>query len=88
MIVHIVLDTSFVVKCAQWRIDLFSEFDRVMSSPYSLRFIDKSLNELESVALQGGKERSYAKLARLFYKRARIISTSGEGLVFVVFCES
>ena len=72
----ILLDTSFVVKCAEYHIDLFSELERVCLFPYELCYFNKTLDELDAVARQGGKERAFAKLARKFLERATVIPGS------------
>lgn len=45
----IILDTNFLVYCAKFKIDLFSEIDRICSFQYKLAVLDKTIEELEKI---------------------------------------
>ena len=45
----IILDTNFLIYCAQFRIDFFSEIDRICLFPYKIAVLDKTIDELEKV---------------------------------------
>ncbi len=45
----ILLDTNFLIYCAKFKIDLFSEIDRICLFAYKLAVIDKTINELEKL---------------------------------------
>jgi uncharacterized protein len=77
----VLLDTSFIFKCAEWAIDPFEAIDRACYFPYQLFYIDKTLLELEQVASRSGKHKHWAKLARLFLSKAKVIKTTENELV-------
>lgn len=69
----ILLDTSFLIACAEFKIDYFSEFERIFSSNYSLVIIDKVLAELNHLAATGElKKRLAAKLAKTIVEKKKI----------------
>jgi len=43
----IVLDTSFLVDAVKFKVDLFSEFERICDFHYEIAIIDKTLDELK-----------------------------------------
>ncbi|MBI2148322.1 ribonuclease VapC [Candidatus Woesearchaeota archaeon] len=45
----IVLDTNFLIYCAKYKIDFFSEIDRLCFFPYKLAVVDETITELEKV---------------------------------------
>jgi hypothetical protein len=62
MVYKILLDTNFLLIPFQFRVDIFSEFDRLFSV-YELFVLDKNIEELEKiVSEQRGKHRDAAKL--------------------------
>ena len=44
---RIVLDTSFLLSCIKFKIDLFSELKRICDFDYAIFILDKTNNELE-----------------------------------------
>jgi len=44
----IILDTSFILTGLKFRIDIFSELEKVCDFPYKLYVIDKTLDELKN----------------------------------------
>lgn len=74
----IILDTNFLLIPGQFKIDIFSEIDRICDFNYKLCIIDKSLDELNKIIKeQKGKDKAAAKLALtiLNQKRFNIIKT-------------
>jgi len=66
----IVLDTNFLLIPGQFKIDIFSEIDRICNFKYQLCVVDKTLDELESIVKkQKGKDKAAAKLALQLLKR-------------------
>lgn len=58
------MDTNFLLIPAQFKVDIFSEFERMMPFTYELYIIDKTIDELNNIAeKQRGKNREAAKLA-------------------------
>lgn len=45
----IVLDTNFLIYCTKFRIDFFSEIERICTFQYKLAVLDKTIEELEKV---------------------------------------
>ncbi len=45
----IILDTNFLIYCAKYKIDFFSEIERICHFQYKLTFLDKTIEELEKV---------------------------------------
>ena len=56
----IILDTNFLLIPAQFRVDIFSEIQRIVDFPYQLCIVDKSLDELKNIA---EKQKKPSKLA-------------------------
>jgi len=77
----ILLDTSFLVKCAEYHIDPFTEINRVCDFRYTLHYVDGVLDELEKLIEKGGRLKDYAKIARLFLSRAKKILTANDAIV-------
>ena len=79
----IILDTNFLLIPAQFKIDIFSEIDRVSCFNYDLCVLDKTINELKKVVdEQKGKDKSAAELALdlVKVKKLRILKTKGDNV--------
>lgn len=60
----VILDTNFLLIPGQFMVDIFTELERIMQEPFELCVIDKSLKELNQVAVTGKqKDKFAAKLA-------------------------
>jgi len=62
----IVLDTNFLLIPAQFKVDIFSEIDRIMTEPYEIYIVDKTIDELKKIIMdtrQKLKDRKAAGLA-------------------------
>lgn len=69
----VIADTNFVVQCLARKIDLFSELERICDFPFEIKMLDKSLLELEKVAIKGDSdERAGARLAKQLVQQERI----------------
>jgi len=84
---NVVLDTSFLMKCAEWRIDVFSELDRVCDFSYAATYVPGVLDELKTLEAKGGKTKQYVKIVHLFLKKATVLKTVKKGLVDDVIVE-
>ncbi len=75
----IILDTSFLVACAEFGIDYEQEFSRILDEKFVLSVVDKTLEELDGLIVRGKKQGMHAKLAKriLAKKDVRVIKTSG-----------
>ena len=74
----ILLDTNFVMICSQFRVDIFSEIERICNFNYGLYVLDKTMDELKKIILeQKGKHKEAAKIALqlLKIKKINIIKT-------------
>lgn len=63
MIKTIILDTNFLMIPGQFGIDIFSELARLCAFRYKLAVVDRSLEELASLAGRRGKAGAAARLA-------------------------
>ncbi len=45
----IILDTNLLIYCAKFKIDLFSEIERICTFPYKIAVLDSTIKELEKV---------------------------------------
>jgi rRNA-processing protein FCF1 len=52
----IILDTDFILIPAKYRVDVFSEIDRICHFNYTLSIFDKTLEELDNLAKKGLKK--------------------------------
>jgi rRNA-processing protein FCF1 len=60
----VVLDTNFLLIPGQFRVDIFSEIERIMQEPFELCVVDKSIAELNKLAAGGRQiDKFAAKLA-------------------------
>jgi rRNA-processing protein FCF1 len=60
----VVLDTNFLLIPGQFRVDIFSEIERIMQEPFELCVVDKSIAELNKLAVGGRQiDKFAAKLA-------------------------
>jgi len=60
----VILDTNFLLIPGQFKVDIFTEIERVMNEPYNLCIIDKTINELKGIEIYGKtKDRNAVKLA-------------------------
>ena len=71
----ILLDTNFLLLPAQFKLDIFSEIDRIMLAKYKLYTLDKVLDELNSIQKdpkQSQKNKKAAKLALQLIKVKKV----------------
>lgn len=60
----ILLDTNFLMACDQFKVDIFSEIDRICNFNYKIRILDKTMYELKDIVeKQKGKHKDAAKIA-------------------------
>ncbi len=74
----IILDTNFLLIPAQFKVDIFSEIERVCDFKYSLNVLDKTVGELKGIVQkQKGKQKLAAALALklLKAKKVKVIKT-------------
>lgn len=60
----IIIDTNFLMIPWQFKVDIFSEFDRICQFNYHLYIFDRTINELENIAEKSkGKDKKAAQFA-------------------------
>ena len=60
----ILLDTNFLLIPYQFKVDIFSEIDRICQFQYKIYILDKTLKELDNIIkMQKRKHREAAKIA-------------------------
>ena len=72
----VVLDTNILLVPGQFRVDIFSEIDRLCHFPYELRVCRGTLDELDKIIrTASGRDKAAARLARqlLAAKKVRAI---------------
>ena len=75
----IILDTNFLVESAKNKVDIHEELKRILDYTFEVAVLDRTLEELDSIAVKKTKEGLQAKLARtiLLTKHVSIIPTEG-----------
>lgn len=68
----VLLDTSFLVACAEFRIDYAEELRRVIDERFVLAVVEGVLRELDSLVENGGKKGLSARLARTILKQRSV----------------
>lgn len=65
----IIVDTNFWLIPAQFRVDIFSEIERICHFNYGIFMLDETLDELKNIMKKGsGKDKKAAKLAMSLIK--------------------
>ena len=60
----ILLDTNFLLIPYQFKVDIFTQIDRIATFKYGLFVLDKNIEELKNIVeTQKGKDRDAAKIA-------------------------
>jgi rRNA-processing protein FCF1 len=80
----VLLDTNFILIPAKFKVDIYSEINRVMEEPYELYVLDKSLDELDSIIeTSKGKEKAFARLGKaiLKAKKPKTLKTTSKDYV-------
>jgi len=63
-ITHVVLDTNFLLIPYQFKVDIFSQIDRILTVKYEFFVLDKTIDELKKIIKeQKGKDRDAARIA-------------------------
>ncbi|MCP3686458.1 MAG: twitching motility protein PilT [bacterium] len=67
----ILMDTNFLFIPFQFKVDIFAELDRICLK-YELYVVDRTLDELEGLAQNKGKQGQAARLALSFIKAKNV----------------
>ena len=86
----IILDTNFLLVPIQFKVDIFSEFDRICNFNYKLFIFDKSIGELKNIIRkQSQKHKKAAEFALKLIRLKNIeIIKSNEGDVDSLILEN
>ncbi len=69
MIQKIILDTNFLLIPIEFKVDIFTEIERICAFPYELCAVEKTITELEKIArTQNRKTAMAAKIGASFLK--------------------
>ena len=78
----VILDTNALINSMQWKIDIFSELERVCDFAYQVAVVQGTLTELRKIQMEHrGKFRDAAKLALLLLKKKKVKVFPEEGYV-------
>ncbi|MFH1064659.1 MAG: nucleotide-binding protein [Candidatus Woesearchaeota archaeon] len=70
---HIILDTNFLLIPAQFKVDIFTEIDRIVKEPYELCIMESTLDELKILmATESGKDKRAAGLALQMLEKKKV----------------
>ncbi len=71
---QIILDTNFLLIPGDKGVDIFSEIERIMSEPYELCVLDKTVEELNSLVEKSSKKKEgfNAKLGIILLKQKNL----------------
>ncbi len=67
----IILDTNFLMYCTNYKIDLFSEIERICNFNYKLAVLSSTINELEKI------KPNNLNLIKKFIEKFEIIKVNG-----------
>jgi rRNA-processing protein FCF1 len=73
--VKVIIDTNFLLIPGQFKVDIFSEIDRILPERYELYIIDKTVDELEGIIESpnsSGADKAAAKLAKSLIKAKKL----------------
>lgn len=88
--IKIILDTNFLMVPFQFRVDIFSEMNRICNFNYELCVIDKTVQELKILTELKGRDGRMAKAALdlLRHKNLKRISENMNGTVDDIIVET
>ena len=70
---RVILDTNFLLIPGQFKIDIFTQIEKLMSYQFTLWLVDKSINELNKLVVAGKeKDRFAAKLALVLIRQKNL----------------
>ena len=68
----IIIDTNMLLVPGQFKVDIFSEIDRVVQDQYELVVVDKTITELDKIIKSGsGEDKRAAKLGKLLLENRK-----------------
>ncbi|MBN2420834.1 nucleotide-binding protein [Candidatus Woesearchaeota archaeon] len=82
--IKVLLDTNFILIPAYFKVDIYSEFARILENKFELYVLDKTWDELDRIIeTQKGKEKTAARLAKaiLEAKKPKTLKTTSKDYV-------
>ena len=76
----IILDTNFLMLLGQFKIDIFSELERICHFSYEIFILDRTLEEMDGIIRkQKGNQRDAAKLSLSIIRKkgVKVMDTEG-----------
>jgi hypothetical protein len=74
--IRVIIDTNFLLIPGQFKVDIFSEIDRILTEKFELYIIDKTVDELDNILCNpvvSGKDKAAARLAKALIKAKKPI---------------
>lgn len=69
----VIIDTNMLLVPGQFKVDIFSELERVMDEPYEIGILEQSVDELKKIAATGsGEDKRAAKLAFMLVEHQKL----------------
>ncbi|MBW2990376.1 nucleotide-binding protein [Candidatus Woesearchaeota archaeon] len=69
----VIIDTNFLLIPGQFKVDVFTQLEEIVKEPHQLCIIDKSINEVNKLAVTGKqKDRFSAKLALVLIRQKNL----------------
>lgn len=82
--IKVLLDTNFILIPAYFKVDIYSEIDRILPQKHEIYVLDKTWDELDNIIeTQRGKEKAAARLAKaiLEAKKPKTLKTTSKDYV-------
>ena len=76
---QIILDTSLIISCIEFKIDWEKELNKIIDEKFRIIILDKVLTEIDKVIEKGGKQGRYAKLAKEILKKRYPVKKTQKG---------
>jgi rRNA-processing protein FCF1 len=77
----VIIDTNFLLIPGQFKVDIFSEIERVMQEPHEVYIVEKTMEELQRIVMAAGRDDKFAaKLAQVLVTQKglkRLASSKG-----------
>jgi len=84
---RVLIDTSALVSAVEWRVDIWSELERVLLVPFTVAVVEGTLAELDVVAAKSGKHKLRVRIAKMLLVKKGVERLAGVGHVDDVIVE-
>lgn len=75
----VILDTNFLLIPVQFKVDIFTEIDRIISEQYELCVMSTTIDELNKVIEKSkGKDKEAAKMALKLIEHKKLVKINSE----------